>query len=156
MTPPPRQQTIQSIIDQLRLRDEEDNKTADLNENVSEALTSERLKSSDIETSDKVIWTIDAGDNATGRAARTDHPEGRESVFAAEALAAAFALVRDHRNFRPVHSGRRAHQLRLFQNQKAGSGRLSWPRLKVGRPSIGQEMQRGAELAIFTLGNPKY
>ena len=56
-----REQTIQSIINQLRLRDEEDNKTANLDENRSEALTSERLKSSNIETSDKVIWTIDAG-----------------------------------------------------------------------------------------------
>ena len=149
-----REQTIQSIINQLRLRDEEDNKTANLDENRSEALTSERLKSSDIETSDKVIWTIDSSDQKEEQP-EPIIPEGRDPSLATEALAAAFALVRDHSEVSDQFIQEEGTPIEVISKPEGGIRAAVLAPLQGRAASIGEEMQLGAELAIFTLGNPK-
>ena len=150
-----RQQTIQSIIDQLKLRDAETLKQRlNDNETVSTGLTTETLKTLDTTTDDKVVWSIDAGDNATPQNVEPIIPEGRDPSLAAEALAAAFALVRDHSEISSTLVQDEGTPIEVISKPEGGIRAAMLAPLQGRASSIGKEMQLGAELAIFTLNNP--
>jgi len=153
-----RAQTIQAIIDQLKQRDQQDNATADDNdEPISEGLTSSQLRSENpvtenLETEDKVIWSIDAG-KRQDEPVETLIPEGSDPSLAAEALAAAFALVRDHTEISDTLVKEEGTPIEVISKPQGGVRAAVLVPLDGRAAAIGQEMQRGAELAIFTLGN---
>lgn len=140
------EQTIQSIIDQLNQLDSKPtsgqtkaNATVDQNPST-------------------VIWSLEtnnpaADENAEEKSVEVIIPEGKDPSLAADALAAAFALVRASTDL----------DEQLMQDKSA-------PMIKVKKPSngvraavlmpldgpaqnIGEDMRKGAELAIFTLNN---
>ena len=154
-----RAQTIQAIIDQLKQRDQQDNATTDDNdEPISEGLTSSQLRSENpvtenLETEDKVIWSIDTGQRQDAPV-ETLIPEGSDPSLAAEALAAAFALVRDHTEISDTLVKEEGTPIEVISKPQGGVRAAVLVPLDGRAAAIGQEMQRGAELAIFTLGNP--
>lgn len=153
-----RAQTIQAIIDQLKQRDQQDNATTDDNdEPISEGLTSSQLRSENpvtenLETEDKVIWSIDTGQRQDAPV-ETLIPEGSDPSLAAEALAAAFALVRDHTEISDTLVKEEGTPIEVISKPQGGVRAAVLVPLDGRAAAIGQEMQRGAELAIFTLGN---
>lgn len=158
-----RAQTIQAIIDQLKQRDQQDNATAENNDGpISEGLTSSQLRSENptsqdpatenLETEDKVIWSIDAGQRQD-EPVETLIPEGSDPSLAAEALAAAFALVRDHTEISDTLVKEAGTPIEVISKPQGGVRAAVLVPLDGRAAAIGQEMQRGAELAIFTLGN---
>ena len=154
-----RAQTIQAIIDQLKQRDQQDNATTENNdEPISEGITSSQLRSENpvtenLETEDKVIWSIDAGQRQDAPV-ETLIPEGSDPSLAAEALAAAFALVRDHTEISDTLVKEEGTPIEVISKPQGGVRAAVLVPLDGRAAAIGQEMQRGAELAIFTLGNP--
>ena len=151
-------QTIQAIIDQLKQRDQQDNATTENNdEPISEGLTSSQLRSENpvtenLGTEDKVIWSIDAG-KRQDEPVETLIPEGSDPSLAAEALAAAFALVRDHTEISDTLVKEAGTPIEVISKPQGGVRAAVLVPLDGRAAAIGQEMQRGAELAIFTLGN---
>ena len=154
-----RAQTIQAIIDQLKQRDQQDNATTENNdEPISEGITSSQLRSENpvtenLETEDKVIWSIDTGQRQDAPV-ETLIPEGSDPSLAAEALAAAFALVRDHTEISDTLVKEEGTPIEVISKPQGGVRAAVLVPLDGRAAAIGQEMQRGAELAIFTLGNP--
>ena len=148
------QKTILSIIEQLQQRDQfaekENSDTL-----ISEKLTTNRVKQSDGSTNDKVIWNIDAGNQDIKTQEQLVIPEGSDPSLAAEALAAAFALVRDHTDISDTLVQEEGTAIDVIAKPEQGVRAAILAPLEGRAASIGREMQYGAELAIFTLDNQK-
>ena len=154
-TPP--EETIAGIIAKLKLT-APDNAQKDDTSEISTALTRSTLKPSvpAAPPPNNVIWTLDTDQDGAEQTAPTTAiiPEGQDPSLAADALAAAFAMVK--------RSAKLDDQLILPEtaattivgkNEKTLRAAVLLP-LSGPAEKIGVDIRRGAELAIFTLDNP--
>ena len=154
-TPP--EETIASIIAQLKLTTPDHAQKDDTSE-ISTALTRSTLKPSvpAAPPPNNVIWTLDTDQDAAEKTPPTSViiPEGQDPSLAADALAAAFAMVK--------RSAKLDDQLILpetgattlvTKDERTLRAAVLLP-LSGPAQKIGVDIRRGAELAIFTLDNP--
>ena len=154
-TPP--EETIASIIAQLKLTAPDKAQKDDTLE-ISTALTQSTLKPSvpAAPPPNNVIWTLDTDQAGADQTAPTTAiiPEGQDPSLAADALAAAFAMVKrsaklDDQLILPETAGTAI----VAKSEKTLRAAVLLP-LSGPAQKIGVDIRRGAELAIFTLDNP--
>ena len=154
-TPP--EETIASIIAQLKLtspdRVQEDDTAI-----ISNALTNARLKLSvpADPPPNNVTWTLDT-DQASDDQIEQDQaiiPEGKDPSLATEALAAAFAMVRQSRKLDDQLISPETVDVTIVKKSDDLLRVAMLIPLSGVAENIGQDIRRGAELAIFTLDNP--
>ena len=152
-----REETIRSILEQLQQRDiftqqNSEPETPSLT-STAKGLTAPSLKSEDVSSEDKIIWSIDAGQQNTPPQEPPVIPNGRDPSLAAEALAAAFALVRDHTDISDTLVQEEGTPISVIAKREGGVRAAILAPLNGRAASIGRDMQYGAELAVFTLSN---
>ena len=154
-TPP--EETIASIIAQLKLTTPDHAQKDDTSE-ISTALTRSTLKPSvpAAPPPNNVIWTLDTDQDAAEKTPPTSViiPEGQDPSLAADALAAAFAMVKrsaklDDQLILPET----AATTLVTKDERTLRAAVLLP-LSGPAQKIGVDIRRGAELAIFTLDNP--
>ncbi|MCE2517802.1 MAG: penicillin-binding protein activator [Alphaproteobacteria bacterium] len=141
--------SIQAIIDQLKKADAQ---TSD-DKPFSSGITSKLITPED--SGSTVVWTMETKADPKAPEAEAVIPEGEDPSLAADALAAAFALVRQSTTIND----------QLIQDKDTPMVNVSKPEgairaamlLPLSGPAqaIGDDMRHGAELAIFTLSNPE-
>ena len=154
-TPP--EETIASIIAQLKLTTPDHAQKDDTSE-ISTALTRSTLKPSvpAAPPPNNVIWTLDTDQDTAEKTPPTSViiPEGQDPSLAADALAAAFAMVKrsaklDDQLILPET----AATTLVTKDERTLRAAVLLP-LSGPVQKIGVDIRRGAELAIFTLDNP--
>ncbi len=154
-TPP--EETIASIIAQLKLTRPDSAQKDDTSE-ISKALTRSTLTPSvpAAPPPNNVIWTLDT-DQDDGNKDDTDRaiiPEGQDPSLAADALAAAFAMIKNSAKIDDqVILPESAASTVVSKNETTLRAAVLLP-LSGPAQKIGVDIRRGAELAIFTLDNP--
>ncbi len=149
------EQTIQSIIDQLKQRDSLQKQLNQKDEaKRAEGITSTGTETETGDESDEIVWSINAGEPKAEKTPQVFIPEGRDPSLAAEALAAAFALVRDQTELSETLIQDEDTPIPIVAKLSDGIRAAILAPLEGSAGNIGQDMQRGAELAIFTLNNP--
>ena len=154
-TPP--EETIASIIAQLKLTRPNSAQKDDTSE-ISKALTRSTLTPSvpAAPPPNNVIWNLDT-DQDDGNKDDTDRaiiPEGQDPSLAADALAAAFAMIKNSSKIDDqVILPESAASTVVSKNETTLRAAVLLP-LSGPAQKIGVDIRRGAELAIFTLDNP--
>ena len=154
-TPP--EETIASIIAQLKLTRPDSAQKDDTSE-ISKALTRSTLTPSvpAAPPPNNVIWNLDT-DQDDGNKDDTDRaiiPEGQDPSLAADALAAAFAMIKNSAKIDDqVILPESAASTVVSKNETTLRAAVLLP-LSGPAQKIGVDIRRGAELAIFTLDNP--
>ena len=154
-TPP--EETIASIIAQLKLTRPDSAQKDDTSE-ISKALTRSTLTPSVPAAlpPNNVIWNLDT-DQDDGNKDDTDRaiiPEGQDPSLAADALAAAFAMIKNSAKIDDqVILPESAASTVVSKNETTLRAAVLLP-LSGPAQKIGVDIRRGAELAIFTLDNP--
>ena len=154
-TPP--EETIASIIAQLKLTRPDSAQKDDTSE-ISKALTRSTLTPSvpAAPPPNNVIWNLDT-DQDDGNKDDTDRaiiPEGQDPSLAADALAAAFAMIKNSAKIDDqVILPESAATTVVSKNETTLRAAVLLP-LSGPAQKIGVDIRRGAELAIFTLDNP--
>ena len=154
-TPP--EETIASIIAQLKLTRPDSAQKDDTSE-ISKALTRSTLTPSvpAAPPPNNVIWNLDT-DQDDGNKDDTDRaiiPEGQDPSLAADALAAAFAMIKNLAKIDDqVILPESAASTVVSKNETTLRAAVLLP-LSGPAQKIGVDIRRGAELAIFTLDNP--
>ena len=154
-TPP--EETIASIIAQLKLTRPDSAQKDDTSE-ISKALTRSTLTPSvpAAPPPNNVIWNLDT-DQDDGNKDDTDRaiiPEGQDPSLAADALAAAFAMIKNSSKIDDqVILPESAASTVVSKNETTLRAAVLLP-LSGPAQKIGVDIRRGAELAIFTLDNP--
>ena len=145
--------SIASIIEQLQLTKRD---TANSDEGLDQ--TQKKLKPSVPEAPpSNVIWTLDTEiteEEKSNQPKQAIIPEGKDPSLAADALAAAFAMIQESTKLDDEFI--QETEMGEISIQKTnGNLRVSvlMP-LSGSAKEVGLDMRRGAELAIFTLGNP--
>ena len=149
------QPTIQAIIDQLKQADAAKAE----NKPYNKAITSNLLTSED--SSSSVVWTMEtkpSGETKPAGSVANEQaviPEGKDPSLAADALAAAFALVRRSTDIDDeLIQDKDTPMVNVAKPEGAIRAAMLMP-LSGSAEAIGADMRRGAELAIFTLSNPE-
>lgn len=149
----PSQSSITSIIEQLQLTKPD---TANSDEGLDQ--TQKKLKPSVPEAPpSNVIWTLDTEiteEEKSNQPKQAIIPEGKDPSLAADALAAAFAMIQESTKLDDEFI-QETEMGEISIQKTSGNLRVSvlMP-LSGSAKEVGLDMRRGAELAIFTLGNP--
>ena len=154
-TPP--EETIASIIAQLKLTRPDSAQKDDTSE-ISKALTRSTLTPSvpAAPPPNNVIWTLDTDQDDSNKddTDRAIIPEGQDPSLAADALAAAFAMIKNSAKIDDqVILPESAASTVVSKNETTLRAAVLLP-LSGPAQKIGVDIRRGAELAIFTLDNP--
>ena len=154
-TPP--EETIASIIAQLQLT-KPDRPGNDDTQAISKALTSANLVPSvpAAPPPNNVIWTLDtdADETVVQESADPVIPEGQDPSLAADAWAAAFAMIRQSKKLDEQVILPETNELTVVEKAETTLRVAVLIPLSGPAAKIGQDIRRGAELAIFTLDNP--
>ena len=154
-TPP--EETIASIIAQLKLTRPDSAQKDDTSE-ISKSLTRSTLTPSvpAAPPPNNVIWTLDTDQDDSNKddTDRAIIPEGQDPSLAADALAAAFAMIKNSAKIDDqVILPESAASTVVSKNETTLRAAVLLP-LSGPAQKIGVDIRRGAELAIFTLDNP--
>ena len=146
------QLTIKAIIERLSLENTSIDPSPEPEGAIGTALTSRTIPTISSEMS-SVTWTLETSQDNVEPAPEAVIPEGKDPSLAADALAAAFALIRQSTDIdNDLIQSKTAPMVAI--NKPQGNIRVAMLVPLTGRAkTIGEDMRKGAELAIFTLGN---
>lgn len=143
---------IKAIIEKLSLENTSVDPSPEPEGAIGTALTSKTIPTTSSNTS-SVTWTLDTSEGDVTPEPEAVIPEGKDPSLAADALAAAFALIRQSTDIDDdLIQSKTAPMVAI--NKPQGNIRAAMLMPLNGRAkTIGEDMRRGAELAVFTLGN---